>query len=148
MPRRNTIHAEPSGEIPAYAPKDAVALEFARRLQAAMAAKGWNQSDLAREATKFMPEGKSVNRDNISVYVNVKAMPGRDRLEAMARALGVETTDLLPNVMRPVSKNVTPTREVKDLGGGRVWLRVNQEISWAAAIKILQMLEEEASADK
>jgi len=113
-----------------------------------MAAKGWNQSDLAREATKFMPEGKSVNRDNISVYVNVKAMPGRDRLEAMARALGVETTDLLPNVMRPVSKNVTPTREVKDLGGGRVWLRVNQEISWAAAIKILQMLEEEASADK
>jgi hypothetical protein len=146
MARRNTIHAEPSGGVPENAPKDVVALEFARRLQAAMAAKGWNQSDLAREATKFMPPGKAVNRDNVSVYVNMRTLPGRERLEAMAKALSVAPTDLLPNSIRPAPKAAVPTREVKDLGGGRVWFRVNQEVSWPTAIKILQMLEEESRA--
>lgn len=152
MTRRNTVHSDPEGEVPITAPRDVVALEFARRLQAAMAEKGWNQSELAREATKFMPEGKSIQRDTISVYINTKSMPSRVRLEAIAKALGVDSSELLPNKVRPVPSRVSPPLEVKDLGDGNVWLRINQSVPWPVALKILSLVKgedaERSDADK
>ena len=147
MARHNTLHSDPSPSLPLTAPKDVAALEFARRLQAAMAKKGWNQSELAREASKFMPEGKKIHRDTISVYINTKSMPGRERLEAIAKALGVEAVELLPNKVRPMSRNIQPPIEARDLGDGNVWLRINQSVSWGVAIKILELIKGDEQGD-
>lgn len=147
MARRNTLHSDPTGPLPVAAPRDAVALEFARRLQAAMAEKGWNQSDLAREATKFMPGGKTIQRDTVSVYINTKALPSRERLEAMAKALGVDSSELMPSKLRPVPNRVAPPVEVKDMGDGNVWLRINQAVPWPLALKILNMVKGEETGE-
>lgn len=147
MARRNTLHSDPTGPLPVAAPRDAVALEFARRLQAAMAEKGWNQSDLAREATKFMSEGKTIQRDTVSVYINTKALPSRERLEAMAKALGVDSSELMPSKLRPVPNRVAPPVEVKDMGDGNVWLRINQAVPWPLALKILNMVKGEETGE-
>jgi len=112
-----------------------------------MAKKGWNQSELAREASKFMPEGKKIHRDTISVYINTKSMPGRERLEAIAKALGVEAVELLPNKVRPMSRNIQPPIEARDLGDGNVWLRINQSVSWGVALKILELVKGDEQGD-
>lgn len=72
---------------------------FAKRLQKAMDAKGWSQSDLARHASVFLDKGDGqpveITRDNISKYMNGKTMPRGDRLTALAKALGVEIAALV-----------------------------------------------------
>ena len=50
------------------APAEAVKADFARRLQHALNAKGWNQSDLARAA--------DIGRDSVSVYLRAKSPAG------------------------------------------------------------------------
>lgn len=142
MPKRRlTIHSDPQGAPPATAPKDAITIEFARRLQAEMIRCGFNQSDLARQATLHMPEGKPINRDTISLYINAKNLPGPERLTAIAKALGVEKQDLLPSRGITAKANITPPVDVREIGDGRVWLRVNQAVDWPVALKILEMLK-------
>lgn len=140
MPKRRlTIHTEPHGDLPKSAPRDAVALEFARKLQAEMVKRGWNQSDLARAATKHMPEG-SINRDSISQYVNARNMPNPVRLDALAAALDVAKEDLLPARGVTARGAMASDMDLKDMGDGRVWLRVNQPLDWADAMEILAIL--------
>jgi transcriptional regulator with XRE-family HTH domain len=135
---RATIHAGPT-TAPVGATKDVHLVMFARRLQELMAAKGWNQSDLARAAsTHAGEEADAVTRDNISKYVNAKAFPGPVKLRAIALALGVEKTELVP------SKGITTGAEgavpvsLHDIGDGKVWVRINQELPWPTAMKILE----------
>lgn len=73
--------------------KDALKREFARRLHQAMRAKDWRQSDLARASG--MP------KDSISQYYNGKIFPTAFSLEKVARALGVQPTDLMPGATDP-----------------------------------------------
>lgn len=142
MPKRRlTIHSDPEGAPPAAAPRDAIALEFARKLQAEMIRCGYNQSDLARQASLHMPDDKPINRDTISLYINAKHLPGPERLVAIAKALGVEKHDLLPSRGITAKANITPPVDVREMGDGRVWLRVNQAVEWPTALKILEMLK-------
>jgi transcriptional regulator with XRE-family HTH domain len=69
------------------------AVEFGRRLQEQLIRKQWSQSDLARAAKKFVPE---IERYHISHWVRGQHMPTPVNLDAIARALGVATTLLMP----------------------------------------------------
>jgi transcriptional regulator with XRE-family HTH domain len=71
--------------------------EFSRNLYGAMRAKNLRASDLARLVWGAHPNGSARNRDRISVYLNGKALPERENLEAIARALDVEPNELLPS---------------------------------------------------
>lgn len=113
------------------------------RLNAAMAEKGWNQSDLARYASKFLPSGDVMGRDSISGYVLGKSVPGPARLLALSKALGVPQDQLAPPGVLPDPEGVVPSFEAKTLGGGRTWLRVNQSVSTATALKIMSLLSTE-----
>ena len=138
-------HNAPSSGEPLAAdasPKD-VKKEFARRIQKAMTDKGWNQAELARMASKYTVDKKEVGRFSISNYVRGHSIPRPDQLIALAQALGVKPGDLLPTRGVPGVDPPPPPSDLKDLGHGRVWLRVNQETSWDTALKILSMLKVE-----
>ena len=139
-PIRN-IHNAPPGELPGDAPADAVRREFARRLQRAMDEKGWNQVELATRASQFMPEGKSIGRDSMSYYIAAKSFPTSARLHALAKALGMKPEDLRPS--RGVKQAGSPAVEVRETEDGNAWLRVNQQVNWSTATKVLDLLKGE-----
>lgn len=140
MPPRKAFFNSSPTELPANAPKDAARVEFARRLQSAMVEKGWNQSELARRAAAFMPDGK-FGRDNVSLYVRGMVFPGPDHAEALAKALGRKVADLIPTRGMPSAEDRAPPLDVKDLNDGRCWLKINQAVDWPVALQVLELLK-------
>lgn len=142
MSRNSKIQPAPS-ETPVspYAPKDVVKTEFARRLRAAITAKGWTFAETAREATKHMPDKRHFGRDAISTYINFKNLPGPVHLSALAKALGKTPEGLLPSSGISFGPADKPPLDVRDLNDGHAWLIVNQRVSWDRLIKILELLK-------
>ena len=85
----------PSGTVSSAAPPEAIRMEFARRLQAALSERGWTQSELARSMAPLLKHSR-LGRDNISKYVRGKVLPLPPALEAMAKVLEMKTSELLP----------------------------------------------------
>lgn len=142
--RLNVLSDTPTGALPPEAPKDAHLLAFARRLQKAMLAKGYTQSDLAREATRFMPEGHEIRRDAVSKYIGAKFFPDLMKRQALAKALGVEPDELIPPTNSiPASGDMASLTSIRDMGDGTVWLRINEQVPWPTALKVLDMLKGE-----
>lgn len=137
-----TLHDKPH-DIPDAAPKEAALVEFGRRVQAAMVEKGWNQAELARRATQHMKGEAVMSRDTISKYVNAQTLPGPDRLAALAKALGKRADELLPTRGVTTASDKVPAFDMRAAGDGRVWLRINQEVNYDKALKILAVLKEE-----
>jgi len=134
-----------SGELAVYA-------EFGRRLQARMIALGWNQSELSRRATAYLPkaakdqiQGHSVGRDRISSYIRGKYLPRPDALAAIAKALKCEPEDLLPPGGVPSVVEEGPLMEMKSLDGQRVAIRLNRVVSQQTALAIMTLLAKEDS---
>lgn len=122
--------------------------EFARRLQAAMIEKGWNQSELARRASALLPKpekgqkrGADIGRDSVSHYMRGKMLPLPLYLEAISKALGVSPADLMP--ARTPTAAPTGPFEMKGLPDGRVYLRVSRTVRQEAAMKIMAILADE-----
>ena len=136
----NTLHANrDSGEIAVYE-------EFGRRLQARMNQLGWNQSELSRRATDFLPkpakgqvQGHSVGRDRISSYIRGKYLPRPDALDAIAKALKCEPEDLLPARGVPSIAQEHPEIEMREVGG-RIAMRINRTVSQKTATEIMNLL--------
>ncbi len=142
MPKQRQINTPPGEVLPDGAPIDAIKADFAKRLQAEMERKGWNQSELARQASVHMKGGR-VGRDSVSPYIRGKTLPGPLHLSGIAKALQVEPKDLIPNInMLSVDAKLPPI-EVKDLGEGKAWLRVNKAVPWSVAVKVMQMVADE-----
>lgn len=117
------------------------AKDFARRLQGAMIDKGWNQSDLARQAAKHMPN-KNFGRDNVSKYLKGSSMPNPLRLAALSKALGAEPEALMPSVRGRLDAAMdagTPF-EMRAEGRNTAWVRVNQRVPLDVAMKIMNLL--------
>lgn len=127
----------------------AVKNEFARRLQAAMIEKNWNQSELARRATKNLPDpfkgqtqGHKVGRDQISHYIRGKFIPRDMILAAIAKALGCKPHDLVPVNNMPSTAH-PPAMSMRSLGDDKVALAINRVTSQAVATKIIGLLTQE-----
>jgi transcriptional regulator with XRE-family HTH domain len=116
-------------------------MDFAKRLQDKLNDKGWTQSELARRMAPLLKESR-IGRDNISKYVRGKVLPLPPALEAMAKVLGVESKDLLPTrATQAVADELSPL-DVRDIGGGRVWLQVNQAVDWDVALDIMRLVRQ------
>lgn len=147
MAKRTFINQPPSASGPRKgAPKDAVKVEFARRLQAALLLKGWRQSDLAREAAKHLPRGTKLGRDSISHYIRARILPRAVYLDALCKALGTTKEELIPTEGYREAGDTNPPLDVRDMGNGNLWLRINRAVRFAAGAKILQILAEEDAA--
>jgi transcriptional regulator with XRE-family HTH domain len=125
-------------DVEAHDPKAAMREDFARRLTAARMRKGWNQSELARNAAKHVDDGV-FGRALVSSYERARMFPNPFHLKALSAALGVQPDDLAPSAMPKVEEPASEI-EVRDLGNGRVLLRVNQQTEWKIALKVLELL--------
>lgn len=141
-------------------PRAKARVEFAKRLYRAMVKRGWNQSELAREADRIVketnPEAR-IGRDKVSSYMRAQSLPKGAILEALAKAVKMKPEELLPDpgidgrTTRFGSKSHdaryetfdnAPPVEVRYQDDGNVWLRLNRPVDQETALKILHDLNE------
>lgn len=134
MAKRVRTHISDSQTDPDLRPKHLTKQEFGKRLYKLMIGKGWHQSELARRA--------DVARDSVSTYIRGVSLPEPGNLERLARALGVDPVDLLPNHIEAAIDNDIPSLEMKVSGSdSRVaWLRINRLVSTATCVKVVELL--------
>ena len=136
MPRATRFHIDNLPET-SLAPKHLTKQEFGRRLYQLMIARGWNQSELARQA--------NLPRDSVSTYIRGRTIPTPKSLQLLADALGVTPADILPNAIEAAVDEDTPSIEmrVSTSAPSMAWLRVNRLVSLSTAAKVIEMLEAE-----
>jgi transcriptional regulator with XRE-family HTH domain len=136
---RHSLEPSQPDDIPGggLTPKAISKQEFGRRLHSLLINKGWNQSDLAREA--------GIGKDSISGYIRGRSFPGPNKLKEIADALGVSKEKLLPNSLQAAMDEELPAFEVRQAvgHGNRVWLRVNRAVSFSTAARIIAELEKD-----
>lgn len=133
------INSEPKGDS-AVGTRGTALAEFGRRVQSYMADKGWNQSELGRQATLHMPGREDFGRYNVSLYIQGRQFPGPVRLRALCKALGVTPTQLVPSAATLSVDDKEKPLSFQTMEDGRVWLQVNQSTSMDAAMKIIALL--------
>lgn len=123
-------------------PKHLTKQEFGKRLYKLMLAKGWHQSELARQA--------DVARDAVSTYIRGKSLPTPVNLQALANALDVAPDELLPNITEAAIDEDDPSFEIKTSTSaqGKAWIRVNRLVTVATALKIGELLENDRVHDR
>ena len=145
-PRTAAVYNPPPAATPPpqHAPAEAIRQDFASRLQEHMNRKGWNQSEVARQAGLHMPSGK-MGRDVVSGYLRGRNLPGPPRLQTLSKALGVSREELLPHGRLPMASGTNaPALDVRAAGGGTAYIQVNQTVRMETALKIQQALFEDA----
>lgn len=128
-----------TGPAGPYGPYGAVTLAFGRKLEKAIADKGWNQAELARVATRFLHGAAKFRRDSISLYVRGMQFPGPARLRALCRALDIEEHDLVDETLAATPD--TPPIGMKTMADGKVFLQINQAMPMDLALKIVGLLQ-------
>ena len=143
MARKTRVHltADSASDVK-LAPKHLTKQEFGKRLYNLMLRKGWHQSELSRQS--------GLPRDSISVYIRGKSLPTPLSLKQLADALGVTSEELLPNHAESAIDEDMPSIEFKVSPNmpDRAWLRVNRLVSVRAALKIMDVLENDNVADR
>jgi ribosome-binding protein aMBF1 (putative translation factor) len=90
--RKERINAVGQTDVEAHDLKAAMREDFARRLTAARMRKGWNQSELARNAAKHVDDGV-FGRALVSSYERARMFPNPFHLKALSATLGVQPDD-------------------------------------------------------
>lgn len=127
--------ARPAGQERAF-----LLREMSKRILKARAKKGWNQSEFARNAALHMPD-KKFGRDSISKYEKGSNLPGPLHLLAMAQALGVEPDDLVPDSKAIALSTPVTGFELRTVGDGTMFIRMNQAVPTGDAMRILDIIE-------
>lgn len=106
---------------------------FGKKLERLAADKGWNQSQLARQASIHL--SSEMTRDSVSKYMRGYNWPSPSHRSALAKALGVQVDALKPEAIeRALTMEVLP--------GGMVQLQMNLRVSLDTAMKIAKLIEE------
>lgn len=136
---RRYTQTDDNAQLPPTAPRDMVKQQLARNIFRRMTARGWNQSELAREA--------DLGRDSVSTYIRGKVLPDPASLQKLADALDCKVTDLAPSIVDPALTEEMPAVELKQsvTDPRRAWLRVNREVSFATAAKVIEILQADNS---
>ena len=116
--------------------------EFGRRLYGLMMSKGWNQSELARQA--------GLPRDSISTYIRGTSFPTPKSLQALAEVFGMPPADLLPNTIEAAIEEDVPSLEMKvsTTAPNLAWIRVNRLVSIDTATQIIALINADRAADE
>lgn len=143
MPRKVRTHvATDAAPDVKLAPKHLTKQEFGKRLYKLMLARGWHQSELARQA--------DLPRDSISVYIRGKSLPTPTSLQALASALSVTAEELLPNHLEGAIDEDMPALEIRVSTNAAdiAWIRLNRAVTLRTALKIAELLENDNVADR
>jgi transcriptional regulator with XRE-family HTH domain len=125
----------------------AASADFARRLHAAMLAKGWNQADLARAAwngeTRKDSRGyeQPIGKDRISVYLKGRVLPDAQNLKRLADALGTGVEELAPvsGGVAPVDFD-NPDFVFSPASGGKILVVLKYVMPAEAAAQIMALI--------
>jgi len=126
---------------------------FARRLHELMVAKGFSQSDLAREVWGKVTDARGYpvaqNRDLISSYLKGRSVPGPGNMEKIAETLGVTVTELAPDATAAAVDRAHPAVSMSMVAGhaDKTHLQVNQLVPLDVAAKIIALLSESAKRE-
>lgn len=136
MTRTTRFHIDqmPEGGM---APKHLTKQEFGRRLYTLMLQRGWNQSELARQA--------NLPRDSISTYIRGRSFPTPKSLELLSRALDTTPADILPTALESAIDSDDPALEMRVSAGApnAAWLRVNRLVSFSTASKVIELINQD-----
>lgn len=123
-----------AGDGLSLAPKHLTKQEFGKRVYRLMLSKGWNQSELARQA--------GIPRDSVSTYVRGISLPTPGNLIKVAQALGVDGDTLLPNYVEGAIDRDSPSLELRVSPNqpNEAWLRVDRRVTMATATKVIDLL--------
>lgn len=136
MARSTRTHLNPTNKSKSpLIPKHLAKEEFARRLYKLMLDRYDSQAEFARAS--------GLPRNAISVYINGKSFPNRESLKALAKALDMDPSVLLPNFTESAIQRDHPEIEfrVSPADPKKAWLRINRLVHTSTATKILALLE-------
>uniref|UniRef100_A0A7C1NX76 Helix-turn-helix domain-containing protein n=1 Tax=Agrobacterium albertimagni TaxID=147266 RepID=A0A7C1NX76_9HYPH len=111
---------------------------FGRHVYKLMLAKGLNQSELARLA--------GLERNRISAYVRGLALPTGLSLTKLAKALGVDPNDLLPDAR--LSDSPPPVSVIFSPDHSKVRITVDTWLPTAIGTEIIKQIGEHAIVDR
>jgi transcriptional regulator with XRE-family HTH domain len=125
--------------------QSALKANFADRLRAAIARKGWTTTVVVHQVSRSLGNGNSFSRSHLWQYLHGRVLPRRRYLLALSGALGVNPEDLLPDRPDLVDNPVTPpgwadTVQVRDDGQGTALLDMSHRVPWQTAVKVIRTL--------
>ena len=108
--------------------------EFGKRLFDLMIQKGWNQSDLARQA--------EMGRDSVSTYIRGRSVPTPQNLDKLSSALGISSEELYPNYSANAAALEEPVMQIKQVNddSGKMWLTISMKVESEKAIAVMKIL--------
>jgi transcriptional regulator with XRE-family HTH domain len=121
--------------------------QFARRLHAAMNAKGLNNSDLARIVWGEAKDAKGYtvarNRDRIGVYLKGDGFPEPKTLAKLAEALDTTAEELAPEITAASVDRERPELAMTMVSGhaDKVHVQVNALLPLGVAVEISRLVE-------
>lgn len=121
--------------------------QFARKLHAAMNAKGMSNSDLARAVWGEVTDGKGYkvakNRERIGVYLKGEGFPEPRTLAKLAEALDTTSEELAPEITASTVDRERPELAMTMVSGhsDRVHVQVNALLPLRAAVEITRIVE-------
>lgn len=135
--RRKTYYPAPGG----VTATDSRKVSLIKNLNELLLKKGWKQSDLAREAQHHMPKGKEFGRHLPSAYLTGKNMPSPMMLDAMAKAFGVQITDIVSESTAEFVGMEPTTVRVEMRPSGRARVFIDMEMDTEKAFKIMNIIQ-------
>jgi len=138
---------------------------FGSRLQSAIRERGWTNGETARRVREQLGDGAKFSPGSISHYTRGRAVPRPRYLHALSAVLGIDKRKLMGQDNSSIRLNggskdiaiagqeieaesrlasATPALHLEDRGS-EVWLQINQQVSWAIALEVLQLLKGEDS---
>lgn len=129
--------------MPTRPPKDHL-VAFSHRLKRLLDERQWSAAELAREASKLVPETHRKNgrryiigRHLISAYCRGENQPNSTHLKYISKALGVEPETLLPPLPKlPESQTAQAITSLD----GRTRLIIDAQIDTATAMEIMALV--------
>jgi transcriptional regulator with XRE-family HTH domain len=120
--------------------------DFAARLRAAIARKGWTATVVVHHVSRSLGNGNKFGRSHLCHYMHGRALPRPRYLMALSRALGVEPRELLPD--RPDLTDTSTSRsacvdmvQVRDDSQGTALLEMSHRMPWQTAVKVMRILK-------
>jgi transcriptional regulator with XRE-family HTH domain len=145
---RQAAAAPPSPPSDRNTVRDQIKVEFGRRVYRLMINKGWNQSELARQA--------DIARDDVSRYIRGVSIPTELKLVSLAKALDTTAAELLPGAAHGGSMATRPdttplvafSMQTSPDDPAIAWLTVNRFVKIQTGLEIAKLLQNDNTPDR